>query len=154
MAPKAKAVFRPDTGRLPTLDDLSLGNRSTKYNDLTWAKACATKRKFDAATGWQKLVPTLTIAYGADPHAPMRRMDWPDPCAPNAVKQALAEARRRVEEDGSILASVFGQMAYTAGGDQPGHRARWGFGEYAREGSMFAGAARPRRELPARRRVR
>ena len=42
MATKAKVVFRPES-RLPTLNDLSLGNRATKYNDLTWAKACAAK---------------------------------------------------------------------------------------------------------------
>ncbi|MBK7823027.1 MAG: hypothetical protein IPJ61_18760 [Tessaracoccus sp.] len=146
-------MFRPATGRLPTLDDLSLGNRSTKYNDLTWAKACAAKHKFDTATGWRKLVPSMTVSYGADPHAPMKHMDWPDPCAPNAVKRALGEARRLVEEDGNIFAAVSGRMRYTAGGDQPGHHASWSLGEYAREGSMFAGAVRSRRKLPSLRRV-
>lgn len=153
MATKAKAVFRPES-RLPTLNDLSLGNRATKYNDLTWAKACAAKRKFDGATGWRQLVPTLTVSYGTDPRAPATYVDQPDPCAPAAVKSALAEARRRVEEDGAVVASVFGRMRYTVGGDHPGHHAFWDFGRYAREGSMFAGVTRPRRKLPARRRMR
>lgn len=143
MAPKVKAILKPYTGRPPVLDDLGLGNRRTKYNELTWAKACATARKLDAATeGWQKLVPTLTISHGTDPYAVTQYKDLPDPCGPGAVKRALREARRLIEEDGNILTSVSGHMRYTAGGDQPRHHASWQFGGYAREGSMFAGAAR------------
>lgn len=149
MAMKSKAVFRP-ASRSPTLRELSLGNKRTEFNDLTWAKACAAKRKFDETPGWRRLMPTLTLSYGIDPHTPATYVDQPDPCAPTAIKRALGEARRRVEEDGAVVASVFGRMQYTAGGDQPGHHAYWDFGRYAREGSAFAGT----RRLPARRRTR
>ena len=148
--PKVAAVFTPPSDHdTPDLDDLGLGNRATRYNKLTWERACKVVAQTGTGGG-NPLRPELKIGYYRKSSGEGAiREDAADPCARGAVKQALKRAQGLVETNQAISAFVYGRMQYTFGGDQPRHHARWGFGEWRRadDAGQLDGARRRRKAV-------
>lgn len=150
-------VKKIDAGRPPVRRDLSLGNRATEMNDLTWQAACKLHNEGGkkSAFGTNRLIAEATITRfnvppGESGHGVYGTYEQiNEPCAPKAIANALTAGKKAIERGEFSYVTISGRMRYVFGGDQPRHNARWDFGGWERDDGD--GLSRARR-VPRRRR--
>lgn len=148
-----KAIKR-EPGKLPARYELSLGNKSTKYSDLTWPAAC----KVAATSGGNPLRVKATLYHAFVPPGESGQgiygtyTDIPQPCEPRAISNALKRAKKMVEDGEASIADVTSQAEYVHGGSHQGHHAHWRHGGWERDDAGLAGARCSRARTKKRRR--
>lgn len=119
----------------PTRAELSLGNKATKHNPLSWAAAC----KIAADNGGNPLRVSGKFYHVFVPPGHSGSgiygtwEDIPDPCAPRTIPKLLARAKAMVERGEASRTDVSTRAEYVHGGSQYGHHARWDHGGWARD---------------------
>jgi hypothetical protein len=136
---KAKKV---EPGSLPTRSELSLGNKSTKYGDLTWAAACKVHKDLETSGTSNKLIVAGEFRYYDVPagHSGQgiyaQREAIINPCGPRAIAGFLATAKKMVETGAASSVDVVTTANYAVGHSQPGHHARWDHGGWERDDGL------------------
>lgn len=136
---KAKKI---EPGSLPTRSELSLGNKSTKYGDLTWTAACKVHKDLEASGTSNKLIVNGELRYydvpvGHSGHGVYaQREAIINPCGPRAIASFLTTAKKMVETGAASSVAVITEAHYAAGHSQRGHHARWEHGGWERDDGL------------------